>query len=233
MTTSSWKEFWNTKNSVYVSERHIVANYKVLEVDVRTLLPAKRPLTLLDYGCGEARMAKELSHTGITVLLHDAVPRVHAELVHVFAGEKNIRVLSEGDMEVLPAGSVDVILVHSVLQYLSKEQFKDLLPRFHGILSSGGVLYVGDVVSPATSTLTDVYSLVTAGVRHGFFFDVLVGLVRTFFSNYRAVKEKNGFTTYTQEEILDMLCAYGFTAKRMPKNIGISAHRMLIQAIKG
>jgi|CXWL01.1.fsa_nt_gi ubiquinone/menaquinone biosynthesis C-methylase UbiE len=230
--TISWKEFWNTKNTVYFSERHIVVSYKALEADVQTLLPKKRPLTFLDYGCGEARMAKDLSQNGVTVLLHDAVPRVHQQLQQTFSKNTLVRVLSESEMESLPVQSVEVILVHSVLQYLSKEQFINLLIRFHTILTRGGVLYLGDIVSPKTSTLQDVYSLLRAGIRYGFLLDVLFGLVRTFFSNYRAVRSKNGFTTYTEEEVVMLLGQYGFTAERLPKNIGISTHRMLIRAVK-
>ena len=231
-TSLSWKEFWNSEHNVYVSEKHKKVIADTQTKDLLSLVPSTRPLTFLDYGCGEARMANELVRHGITVKLFDAIPKMHQQLLETFEGKKEIQVVTESEIRSLQPKSIDVILVHSVLQYLSKEFVTYILPQFHRLLSPTGVLYLSDVVTPSASSMKDACSLLVVGRRHKFLLDVFFGLVRTFLSNYRAVKAKNGFTTYEEEEILEIVRSQGFTAVRMPKNIGISPHRMLIQAIK-
>lgn len=227
----TWKEFWNRENRVYVSRKHVEAHYRVLGGGVLELLPRDRPLTLLDWGCGEALAAPVIAQAGVTVLLYDPVPRVEDTLSH-FAGEKNIRVLKAEELAALPLSSIDAILVHSVIQYMTKEDFKATLERFSAWLKPGGTLLLGDVVPSGLPMIFDVIDLLWAGLRHGFFFGALSGMVMTFFSDYRAVRHAQGFTTYTESEMLGLLKGAGFNAERMSYNIGLCAHRMLFRAIK-
>lgn len=229
---TTWQEFWNKKHRIYVSERHQDAYYRELSRGVLTLLPERRPITLFDFGCGDALGAFSLSKTGIQVLLHDPVPYVHSRILERFKNESNIKVLGKKDFDLLAPNTMDAVLVYSVLQYISKDDFKKLLLRFHDVLSSKGVLLIGDVVPSSLSTFVDLYDLLAAGLRYGFFIDAVVGVFVTLFSDYRLVRKKNGFTKYDEKEIIDILITVGFDAERHSKNIGLSKHRMLVKAIK-
>lgn len=228
----TWQQFWNKKHRIYVSVRHQDAYYRELIRGVLTLLPERRPITLFDFGCGDALGAFSLSKIGIQVLLHDPVPYVHERIVKRFKQETNINVLDKDEFAALSSRSVDVVLIYSVLQYISKDDFKKLLPRFHEILSSKGVLLIGDVVPSSLSMIVDLYDLLAAGLRYGFFIDAVVGVFVTLFSDYRLVRKKNGFTKYDEREIIDILTTAGFKAERHLENMGLSKHRMLIKATK-
>lgn len=229
--TSTWRDFWNSQNSVYVSPRYKQAHFAKVISDLLQLLPSRRPLTLLDWGCGEALGAPQLVESDIDVLLFDPVPLPLEQVRQKFLQEKRIKVLTEGALTLLEEGSVDVVFINSVLQYMSQEEFQATLPMFKKLLAKNGVLLIGDIV-PANALITDdVLSLLKIGVRYNFLFDVLAGLLRTFFSDYSSVRRKNGFTTYTEEGIIQMFARAGFCAERLRPNIGLTPHRMLIRAL--
>lgn len=226
---TSWHDYWNRDNKIYVSERHLRAYYEVLGRDVLGLVPEKRPLTLLDWGCGEALLAPTLSDAGISVQLYDPVPRAFERARARYEGAHGISVLDDASFALLPKASVDAILVHSVLQYLAKPELEKALARFRELSAPGGLLILGDVVPPDISMVDDASDLLGAGLRHGFFLDALFGLAATLFSDYRSVRKENGFSTYGADELIALLAQHGFEAERAPRNIGLSGHRMLIR----
>ena len=77
-----------------------------------------------------------------------------------------------------------MVILHSVSQYLSGQEFDRIAALFHGLLRPGGLLLVGDVVPPTASAIADALALLRFGWRDGFFIAAVAGLVRTFFSDY-------------------------------------------------
>jgi ubiquinone/menaquinone biosynthesis C-methylase UbiE len=228
MTT--WKEFWNKKNDIYVSERHKEAHFSSGAEGAVALLPKRRPLRLLDWGCGAALGSRVFAESGVDLLLFDEVPFQREEAARRFSNTPGIHVLSAAEYETLENSSVDAILVNSVLQYLPKSDLESLLPKLKRLLKQEGLLILADIVPPEASVVDDVLALLRAGASHGFFLSALYGLVRTLFSNYRAIRREQGFTTYSEEEILTALRRSGFRGTRKP-NIGFGSHRMLIEAV--
>lgn len=219
---ANWLEFWNAEQSVYVSQRHRDANYARIAADLLAIEPHGTGRTLLDYGCGEALATPRFCEAGFRVALFDPAPLMQKKAGRFASQEVTLYT----DASLIPAASADIILIVSVLQYLSKDELKSLLPRLRRLLAPGGVLYVADVVPPHASVLADARSLLAAGARNGFFFAALFGLVRTFFSEYRRVRERVGFTTWGEEEIIREFSAAGCAAERLPHNIGFNPYRM-------
>ena len=225
-----WKEFWNTENSIDVSDKHTRAHYEQLAHGMLELIPPMRPHTLLDWGCGDALSTPAFAQAGITVLLHDPVPRFTERLRKRFGATPGVRVLDSEEAARIPRASIDTILVYSVIQYLAKEEFERLLSRFYELLAPGGALILGDVIPERHPLLTDVGDLLRTALRHGFFFEALTGLAATFFSRYRKVRKESGFSTYSETEMLSLLARHSFKAERLPRNLGLSTHRMLFRA---
>ena len=230
--TSTWREFWNADNSVYISEKYKEVHFAKIADDVIALLPRTRPLSLLDWGCGEALGAPRYVHAGIQIYLFDPVPLPLRHVQERFRDVPNITVLDVQAVEKLPDGSMDAIIVNSVLQYISVNEFRGLLRIFERLLSADGVLILGDVVSTDDSMVVDAWELLKAGFVYGFFTDVLFGLVRTFFSEYRLIRKKSGFTAYRESEIIDLLQKAGFRGERIRPNVGLAPQRMLFRALK-
>src|SRR3979411_3401183 len=101
-----------------------------------------------------------------------------------FGANPRIEVCGPERLAALPDHSVDLVVMHSVAQYLTAQELDAALVLFRRLLSPTGSLVLGDVIRPTTSALADALALLRFGARHGFFFAALVGLGRTVLSPY-------------------------------------------------
>ena len=74
---------------------------------------------VLDYGSGEALHADVVAAAAGEVLLCEAAPGLRAGLEKRFAGHSKIRVVAPHEIARLPEHSLDLIVMHSVAQYLT------------------------------------------------------------------------------------------------------------------
>src|SRR4029078_9464805 len=86
------------------------------------------------------------------------------------------------------------------------------------LLRPGGLLVVGDVISRQTRASDDAMELLRFGAKKGFLLAALIGLLRTYFSDYWNLRKSLGITRYDQTEIVAKLEAAGFAAERAPTN---------------
>ncbi len=235
MTTSTpadtWLDFWNGEHRIYANEKHLRAHYARIAADVLTLLSNKE-IDLLDWGCGPALSAPAWADAGVRVSLYDKAHASQAKLKTAFGSDSRVRVLTDVDYAALPDESFDVLLVNSVVQYLTADEFRGVLPELRRLIRPGGRLLLADVLPPNGGMIADVKTLLGAGMRHGFLFAAVGSLAHTFFSGYRKLRQRLGLTVYTPEQIVGVLNAAGFNAVRVPKNIGFSKHRMTFDARK-
>jgi ubiquinone/menaquinone biosynthesis C-methylase UbiE len=213
-----WIAFWNSQNPIYVNARHRDVHYRNVAEGIRTYV---RPdATVLDYGCGDALHAARVADSAGRLILSDAAPNVRAGLARRFADNPKIEVCSTAEIAALPAGTLDVIVMHSVAQYLSASETDAVLALFHRLLKSEGLLVVGDIVSPHVSTTADVLALLRFASANGFGGAAVLGLMRTLFSDYGRLRARVGLTRYGDAAIIQKLAAAGFFAVRAPTNIG-------------
>jgi hypothetical protein len=74
--------------------------------------------------------------------------------------------------------------------------------------------------------------LLRFGWQDGFLGAAAVGLVRTFFSDYRRLRSQIGLTRYSEQEMTARLAAAGFAVTRAPVNLGHLRTRMTFLAFK-
>ena len=131
-----------------------------------------------------------------------------------------IRAVAPEEVERLPDHSLDLVVLHSVAQYLKPEETAALFALFHRLLKSDGLLVVSDVLSPHVGAATDAAALLRFAAANGFFIAAVAGLARTLLSDYWRLRSRLGLTRYSEAAMLDKLGVVGFTAQRMDKNIG-------------
>ena len=120
----------------------------------------------------------------------------------------------------LPEHSLDLIVMHSVAQYLTAAGTGALFALFHRLLKPGGLLVVGDVIRPETWATTDAWALLRFGKADGFIFAALWGLFRSLLSDYWRLRSRIGLTRYAEAAMIGKLGAAGFAAECAPANIG-------------
>ena len=215
----SWREFWNGTHSIYVNDRHRLLHYDMVANDIVALMDT--PVSVvLDHGCGEASAAGAVAARAGTLYLYDAAPNVQEKLRQRFEQHSGIQVLSGEALQRLPKSSLDLIIVNSLLQYLTGTEFGGLLDFWHGKLKDSGRLVLADVIPPGVGPLTDVKALLGFAWRGGFMLAALRGLVVTFFSSYRKLRGQLGLAHYTGQQVAELGTAHGFRCERAARNIG-------------
>jgi SAM-dependent methyltransferase len=190
----------------------------------------KPSAAVLDYGCGEATSADHLAAACGHLTLVEAAPNVRAALVARYAGNAKIFVLAPDAAAALPGDSFDLIVMHSVAQYLSGGELDRLLATFRMLIKPDGLLVLGDVVPPRLAAAAAAWSLLKCGAANGFFWAAVGGLVRIFVSDYLRLKKTVGLSHYEAAAMLGKLKAAGFAATRAPRNIGHNQWRMTFLA---
>jgi SAM-dependent methyltransferase len=225
--SSDWIEFWDAEHPIYVNARHETAHFRRIASDIRGYAVAG---TVLDYGCGEALSADMVAEPVERLFLCEPAPNTRLQLAVRFAGNGKIAVRRPEDVAAMPDQSFDVIVMHSVAQYLSRRDFEALLGMFRRLLKRDGLLIVGDVIPRRLPAIADALALLRFSLREGFFFAALRGLVRTYFSDYWRLRQSLGLTRYDAGEIIGKLEAAGFAAALARSNIGHNAKRMTFLA---
>jgi SAM-dependent methyltransferase len=185
---------------------------------------------VLDYGCGEALHADLVAETARRLVLCEAAPMVRAALGRRFGHNPKIEVRAPEEIAALPPGSLDVVVLHSVAQYLTPEELDNLLVLFRRLLGADGVFILGDIIPPHVSALGDAAALLHFAARNGFLGAALVGLGRTFVSDYWRLRSNLGLTRYGEAAVMNKLKTAGFSARRAPANIGHNPARMTFLA---
>jgi len=223
-----WIAFLDSDHSIYVNARHRDVHYRAIARDILGYVPVGA--CVLDYGCGEALHAHLIAARARRLILCEAAPAMRAALAARFLGYPNIEVLSPDAVAALPSGSLDVVVMHSVAQYLAREELDALLVLFRRLSMQDGIVIIGDVVPPQVSALTDAIALLRFAAANGFFGAALVGLARTLASDYWRLRSKLGLTRYEEKAMIERLAAAGFAARRAHANIGHNPARMTFVA---
>jgi SAM-dependent methyltransferase len=228
----NWRDYWNQDTPIYSGERHKLLHYRLVANDIIGLIPSPDAV-VLDYGCGEALFADRVAAKCARLYLSDAAPLVRDRLRERFEGNDRIAVLAPDDVPSIEDGSLDLIVVNSLLQYLSLDEFRALLKLWRSKLKSSGQLVIADIIPPDVSPLTDAKALLSFAWQGGFLRSAVLGLARTAFSDYRKIREEIGLAQYSEEEIIDILDDAGLKAERSGRNLGHNPARMTFIARLG
>ncbi len=227
-----WISFYDFKHSViYVNERHRDVHYRTIAEDIRGYVPP-HSANVLDYGCGEASSADLVAAAASHLTLVEAAPNVRASLIARYAGNDKISVLTPDEAAAREPGSFDLIVMHSVAQYLTTAELDRLLGVFRRLVKPDGLVIVGDILPPSFAAPAAAVSLLRFALAHEFFWAAVGGLIRIFLSDYFRLKKTHGLSHYTESAMLERLKAAGFSPKRASRNIGHNQWRMTFLARK-
>jgi SAM-dependent methyltransferase len=227
MTT--WREFWDSAHSIYVSERHKDVHYRDVAEQLAAFVPGP-DARVLDHGSGEAIHADLVAARARELYLCDAAASVRAANAARFAADPRIKVIAPEEVERMADGSLDLVFANSLVQYLTAAELDRTLALWRRLLAPGGVLIVADVIPPDVGPLSDGIALLRYATAHGFLIAALVGLTRTALSPYRRLRNALGIARYTQADFLDRLRGAGFAGERLARNVEHNPARMTFRA---
>jgi ubiquinone/menaquinone biosynthesis C-methylase UbiE len=224
-----WIEYYDSTHTIYVSKLHRELHFKLIARDIIAYID--RPdSVVLDYACGEALSSSEVADACGTLILAEAAPGVRGRLIARFAPNTKIRVRSLEDVRKMHQGSVDLVVMISVAQYMTPMELDAALAVIRRLLKPSGRLVLADILRPEVGMPTDVYALLRFAAKHGFLKDALIGLLSTALSDYRQLRARIGLQRYSESDIIAKLDSVGFTASRVRQNIGHNPWRMTFVA---
>jgi hypothetical protein len=228
----TWAEYWNRNTTIYVSARHKRVHYERIARDLFRYVPGPEA-RVVDYGCGDTLSAQEVAARCGHLFLCESAPTLRERLAARYAGCANISVVSPQQFGELDPGTIDVVVVNSVIQYLSVVELRHLLGVAREKLASAGRLVLGDVIPRRVGPLSDAVELLKLAGANGFLLAAGWGLVKSSLSSYPRVRREAGFLQLDEAEMLHELAQAGFAARRDRPNIGHSAARMTFVATPG
>jgi SAM-dependent methyltransferase len=227
MTT--WREFWDSAHSIYVSERHKDVHYRDVAEQLAAFVPGPQA-RVLDHGSGEAIHAEIVAARARELYLCDAAATVRTANATRFAANPRIKVIAPEDVERMADGSLDLVFANSLVQYLTREELDRTLALWRRLLAPGGTLIVADVIPPDVGPLSDGFALLRYAAANGFLGAALIGLARTALSRYRHLRNALGIARYRQAEFLERLRVAGFAGERLARNVEHNPARMTFRA---
>jgi len=221
----TWREFWDRDRTTYVSERHRRLESQLIGHAVETFIP-NRTAVILDYGCGDNHVADEVALSCRKLILCDSAPLLLERLKQRYSQNQKISITTPSELHALQSGSVELIFVNSVIQYLGSDELRELLGLWRRILKSDGLLVIGDVIPNNANDVRDAITLLRFGWEGGFLFAAIVGLLRIWLSDYRKIRRVHGIFKYDEASFIAIFRKAGFVMKRCIPNIGHNQSRM-------
>ncbi len=228
----NWVELWNGNHPLWINGRHIEVRCRLVTDDILKLIAGRSRPVVLDYGCGEALEARRFAGKCEALFLYEAPSAAVDRLRRRFSSVENIRVVDDEGVERLPAESIDVVVMSSVVQYMSERRLGSLLARFSKILRPDGEVLIGDIIPPRGDHLNYVWTLLRDGIRYGYFWGAVWSILRMRFSEYWDLKRNLKYSYYSDSAMESFLGQNGFHGSRVSFNIGGNAGRMSFRAVK-
>jgi SAM-dependent methyltransferase len=121
-------------------------------------------LRVLDYGSGYGLVARELAPRVRSVAVWEPVAAVREVAAGHLRGCPNVVPFDPAS----DPGPFDLILVNSVVQYLTPAELDGLIGRAGGWLAPGGRLVLSDLIPPGRPVAADLVSLGWFSLRRGY-----------------------------------------------------------------
>lgn len=226
-----WIDYYDSTHTIYVSKLHRDVHFRVIARDIIGYIETA-DATVVDYSCGEALSAPKVADSCSRLILAEPAPGVRGRLIARFAPNPKIAVRSLEDLHQLPDGSVDLVALISVAQYMTPAELDQALALIRRLLKPDGKLILGDILRPDVGAVTDVMALLKLAAANGFLIDALWGLARTALSDYWQLRQSVGLQRYNESAVIAKLEASGFSAKRAQSNVGHNPARMTFIATR-
>ena len=221
---SAWINLFDSNHTIYANSLHRNVHFKLIANDIASYIRSKDSI-VLDFCSGEATSANIVSDLCTQLYLAEPAPCLRARINERFNTNKKIKVVSLEEVYLMPDDSFDLVVMHSVAQYMTIQEMNLALNNIRRILRPSGVFIIGDIINPKSNALIDSLDLLAFGLEKGFLLSAIFSLFRTFFSSYRKIRSQNGLASYSDHEIQNKLYSFGFETIKELRNIGHNQYR--------
>src|SRR5450631_2822079 len=120
-TMDDWIDYYDSTHTIYASKLHRDLHFQIIARDIIGYI-SQPDAVVLDYACGEALSAAKVADACGKLYLAEPAPGVRGRLIARFAPNTRIRVRSLDDLRKMDEKSVDLVIMNSVAQYMTREE---------------------------------------------------------------------------------------------------------------
>lgn len=168
----SWRSYWNQPSTYEEVHRAQAVHY----VDnLMAISPLDSKARVLDFGAGFGFVAEALVGKVGRMYLWDISESMRNQARRLLARYRNVEFLDLSSVHAsVPVRSCDLIIVNSVVQYMTVEELASWLVRWRAMLSPKGRIVLSDLVpSDPPALFFELYEALAFSVRCGMFLHVI------------------------------------------------------------
>lgn len=213
--TSGWTSYWEA-----MTDKRIFAVEAGDHVDrLRRIVGLHPGMRVLDFGCGFGHVAEQLAPLVAHVACWDAAATMRDATAARTAGLDDVTILdlSHG-VPAEAAGSFDLVLATSVIQYLTPAELGGWLGRWADMLRPGGRAVLSDVPHPDISAMAEVAGMLRFAAGHGFLFRAFRDAVLEL-RHYAGFRGRLDIQRWTPAELDRFATSVGLTPAMAPENL--------------
>jgi SAM-dependent methyltransferase len=220
---NGWGEYWEVLSDDQRLFREQADAY------VRNLVAALPPApgaNVLDFGCGFGHVARGLAPLVGQLCLWDYSENMRRRARSTVDTFSNVTFIDlAGGRPPEATLQFDLILVNSVIQYMTSEEFVAWLPIWRDMLAPGGRIVISDIIPPDSSGFGEILAIVKLSARRGFLFEALWQAVGELSSYWRKRRECP-LTRYGPDDLARIAAGAGLTVERHPTNLTHFSRRL-------
>jgi SAM-dependent methyltransferase len=174
---------------------------------------------VLDFGCGFGHVGELLAPRVGELFLWDASANMRRRARLNVADRQNIRFLDLSDPKSLRNEmQFELILVNSVVQYMTLEEFSAWLLRWRNMLARAGRIVISDLIPPNYPALWDVEDLLRFSARRGFLMRAVWQALNEIW-RYWGVRRVRPLSRFGRGELNRQATRAGLTVNYLPTNL--------------
>jgi cyclopropane fatty-acyl-phospholipid synthase-like methyltransferase len=183
---------------------------------------------VLDFGCGFGFVAELVAPKVGQISLWDTSANMRRRARLKLAGHKNIRFLDLSEPQPISRDlKFDLIIVNSVVQYMSLEQFAACLVMWRTMLASGGRIVVSDLIPLNHSSMCDIVDLLKFSIRRNVLGNALLQAFRDL-GSYWMTRQNCPLTRTSVRELSERGKAASLSISCLPANLTQFSKRLTI-----
>jgi SAM-dependent methyltransferase len=211
-----WVCYWDE-----ITEGHLLFREEAREyvTNLASAVMLDRGTRVLEFGCGNGFVAEVLAPRVGQLFLWDAAASMRDRTRGLLVGRNNVHFLDlSGPADPPEDVRFDLILVNSVIQYMSGAEFAGWLSRWRSLLAPGGQILISDIITPGHSVLADIPSLLAFGVRRRYLFRILRSILGES-TRYRTMQRACPLYRVSPNQLRRQAFATGLVVRLLPRNL--------------
>ena len=125
-----WIDYYDSTHTIYASRLHRDLHFQLIARDISGYITSPDAV-VLDYACGEALSAGKVADACAKLYLAEPAPGVRGRLIARFAPNTKVRVRSLEDLSRMAEGSVELVIMNSVAQYMTPQELDSAFAVVH------------------------------------------------------------------------------------------------------